>query len=60
MEKISIRQSELTEECWLIQLQGLDACKRCEYKDTPECSGKDIIATLKNSKGYDIPLKNRG
>lgn len=37
-----IRQSELTSECWLIQMWGIDKCETREALNTPECGGKRI------------------
>jgi len=51
-----IPQNALTSECWLIQMQGLEACKTCKEKDTPECGGKNIRKKLMNEKGYKLPL----
>jgi len=52
----SIPQSDLTGECWTVQMQGLSACDRCEYKDTKECGGTKIRETGKNSRGFSVPL----
>ena len=52
-----IKQKNLTSECWLIQFKGLNACKDCEFKNTSNCGGKNIIKTLMNKKGIKIPLK---
>lgn len=38
-----IDQSKLTMDCWLIQFNGLDACKGCEFKNTPECGGGETL-----------------
>ena len=51
-----IKQSSMTAECWLIQFSGLTACKSCEAKDTEDCGGIEIRKTLKNSKGFPVPL----
>lgn len=45
-----VDQSKLTSECWLIQIQGLKACKRCEYLNTEECGGQEILKKL-NKRG---------
>jgi len=42
----TINQSELTSECWLIQIQGVAACKKCELFKTEECGGKEILKKL--------------
>lgn len=41
-----IKQSILSSECWLIQMSGLKACERCEYKNKKECGGKEIRQRL--------------
>jgi hypothetical protein len=51
-----IKQNELTSECWLIQIDGINACKKCKYKDTKECGGSNIRKKLINKKGYEVPL----
>jgi len=35
----------------------MDYCKTCEYKDTPECGGKNIRTTGKNSKDKHVPIE---
>ena len=57
METKTIKQSDLTSECWSVQFWGLDRCKTCEYKGKKECGGKNIIKTKKNEKGLEVPLK---
>ncbi len=52
----SIPQSQLTDECWSIQFKGKEACLNCEFRDTDECGGKDIIRLGKNKKGYAVPI----
>jgi len=52
----SVRQSDLTSECWLIQFQGLEACKTCEVLNTRDCGGKKIRKTLQNEKGIAVPV----
>jgi len=52
----SIPQSELTSECWLVQMSGLDRCFKCEFVDTDECGGKDIRKYGWNEKGFKVPL----
>jgi hypothetical protein len=51
-----IPQKDLTGECWGIQMQGMSACKTCEFRDTDECGGKKIRDTRKNEKGIRVPL----
>jgi hypothetical protein len=38
----TVKQSDLASECWIIQIRGLPACKKCEFLDTENCSGKRI------------------
>jgi len=47
-----IRQSQLSKECWDVQIWGLDYCQKCQYKDHPECGGKSIRQTGLNEKGF--------
>lgn len=42
LETKVIDQSKLTSDCWIIQIQGLGACKKCQYNGTQECGGKNI------------------
>lgn len=51
-----IDQSDLTNECWLVQFEGVSACEDCDVKGTPECGGANIILTGKNAKGKVVPL----
>jgi len=46
----------LTEECWIVQLQGLEGCRNCEYLGTEECGGgfKFLNLVLKY-RGYVYP-----
>lgn len=52
----TIKQDKLSSECWMIQFQGLEACRNCPYKNTAECGGKAIRKTLMNEKGHKVPL----
>lgn len=52
----TIRQADMTSECWAVQFQGKDACKKCEFRGTKECGGKSIVKTGKNKKGRAVPL----
>ena len=58
VEVRSIMQSDLTEECWLVQVWGLKKCQTCPTRNTAECGGKEIRKTGKNRKGFSVPLKN--
>lgn len=52
----TVRQRNLTGECWLVQMWGLDHCKTCEYKGSSECGGQEIRKKGKNEKGLDVPV----
>ena len=54
MQARTVRQDNLSSECWTIQMFGLDACKTCKFKGKRDCGGKNIIRTLKNNKGIKI------
>ena len=51
-----ISQKMLSAECWLVQVWGFDACRDCDYKDTRECGGENILKTGKNVFNHNIPL----
>ena len=56
----TIRQQDMTAECWAVQFEGKAACKKCEFFGTKECGGKSILKSGKNKKGLPVPLwKNR-
>jgi hypothetical protein len=50
----TIKQSNLSSECWLIQFRGPDACVNCEYRNTNECGGQEIRKTGHNEKGIAV------
>ena len=52
----TIDQSDLSSECWDIQIRGPSTCKTCDLKDTSACGGRHIRETGKNSKGRTVPL----
>lgn len=52
----NIPQNQMTEECWSIQFNGKEACLGCEFRNTDECGGKNIVETGKNKKGFSVPL----
>ncbi len=56
MQSRMVKQANLSSECWTIQFWGLSACKECQYKGKRECGGKNIIKTLKNKKGIEVPV----
>ena len=43
-----VGQTTLTGDCFMIQINGLDECKSCEFKDTDECGGGETLAKLTN------------
>ncbi len=45
-ESKEVDQSKLTSDCWLIQLEGLKACDRCQYLNKRDCGGKAIRKSL--------------
>jgi len=49
-------QPNMTEECWIIQMHGAQACEPCPSKDKDECTGQRIRKTGKNSKGIKVPV----
>jgi hypothetical protein len=52
----TIKQRSLSNECWLVQIWGLDRCETCDLKDTEDCGGKRIRETGYNEKGLLVPL----
>jgi len=56
MRTTTVKQGDMTGECWLVQFWGDDACKTCEARDTSECGGQQIRKTGKNEKGHTVPL----
>jgi len=43
----TIEQSSLTSDCWLIQFDGLDACKTCPVRGKRDCGGGETLKRLK-------------
>lgn len=52
----TIKQNELTGECWFVQVWGTEKCKTCEFRDSEDCGGQEIRKTGKNEKGHKVPL----
>jgi len=52
-----IHQVNLTSECWSVQSWGLEYCEACEYKDSKDCGGQEILRTSKNSFGKNVPVQ---
>ncbi len=59
VEVIEVDQANLSSECWLVQFQGLRACESCDFKNTGDCGGKNIIKSLQNDKGFKV-TKTKG
>ena len=57
MKVLNVKQSQLTNECWSVQLFGLTACEKCVYRNTKQCGGRGIVLSGKNKKGLQVPLK---
>ena len=64
MEVKVINTKDLTAECWLVQFWGLEACEKCEAKDTPECGGqrirKDLLTTGRHGEITVTGLPDKG
>ena len=43
-----INQSDLTSECWGIQMWGIEKCDTCEFLNTDECGGQEIRKRILN------------
>ena len=52
----TVNQAKMSLECLFIQVWGIDYCKTCEYRDTLDCGGKNILKTGKNEKGFVVPI----
>lgn len=42
------------DECWGVQINGLQHCKNCKWTGISACEGQEIVKTGRNSKGYKI------
>ena len=49
MENNIIKQNELTSECFIIQMWGIESCDSCECLNTNECGGQEIRKKLLNN-----------
>jgi hypothetical protein len=52
----TVKQKNMTSECWSVQVWGLEYCKTCECKGTTQCGGQEIRKTGKNSNGLTVPI----
>ena len=41
-------------ECWGVQINGLNHCQNCKWIGISACEGQDIRLTGYNSKGFRI------
>ena len=48
MEVKIMKQSDLTSDCWIIQIWGIEYCKDCEVLNTDECGGQKIRKRILN------------
>jgi hypothetical protein len=42
------------DECWGVQINGLNHYRNCKWIGISACEGKNIIKTGRSSKGYKI------
>jgi uncharacterized membrane protein len=50
-----INTNRLSEdECWSVQINGLDWCKSCKWTGITACEGHNILKVGYNSKGWKI------
>lgn len=54
-----ISQKMLSAECWSVQVWGIEACTNCDFHNTSECGGRQILRTGKNTLGIVIPLPDK-
>jgi hypothetical protein len=47
---IEVNQSELTSDCWSVQIEGLSACNKCREKGKKSCGGGETLKKLKEAK----------
>jgi len=52
----TVRQKNMTGECMMVQVWGIEHCKTCEYRNSRECGGKHIRQTGKNENGLTVPV----
>lgn len=54
-----VRQSNLSAECFMVQVFGETACADCEYRGTPDCGGQNVLRTGRNEHGHAVPVPDR-
>ena len=57
MKVRTVHQSNLSSECLMVQIWGLEFCKTCEYRDSKKCGGKKIRLTETNALGKKVPVE---
>jgi len=56
-ESREFEQTDISSECFHVQMQGLKACDGCELRDTEDCGGVEIrMSGGWNEKGKKVPL----
>lgn len=46
----TVNQSELTSDCWSVQVWGIEHCKTCQYLNTKECGGEEILKKVEKGQ----------
>jgi hypothetical protein len=54
-----VRQSNLSAECFMVQVFGEHACEDCEYRGTPDCGGQNVLRTGRNEHGHAVPVPDK-
>ena len=57
MKTFTINSKDLTSDCWLIQIRGIEACVACGVKGTDECGGEEILKQIEDGT---YPSEGRG
>jgi hypothetical protein len=45
-ESKEVNQKTLNSDCWLVQIEGLDACETCPAKSTKDCGGGETLKSM--------------
>lgn len=56
----TIDQSQLTTECWDLQIFGKEKCVTCPEHGRRSCNGQSILRLGRNRKGLTVPLQEGG
>jgi len=54
-----VHSSNLSSECWMVQVWGLSRCTTCPYDNTQECGGRNIQNTGINALGKNVPINGQ-